>query len=304
MSENIATLEERIRSDASILVVEISPPKGGDPAPLQATAKRFAGKVDAIGVSDNRHGVCMAALAAAGILAAEGIDPIVHMVTRDRNRLALIANCLGAQALGVRNILCTSGTHQTLGICPPTKNVFDIDSIQMLETVANLAKGSAVCQDSFEETGPFCLGAVAAPFADPPEMQLMRLAKKVTAGAQFLITQPVYDLDRFRSWQDQATQRGIHEQAAILIGIRPLLDADTAKAYAAARPNPMVPQAVLDRLSSAGDPAGQRAAGIEIALETIEQVSTLKGIRGFHIDMEGDEDAALEIIIRAGWENR
>ena len=302
MSKNISALEARIRSGAPILVVEVSPPRGGDPAPLRATAKRFAEKVHAIGVSDNRHGVCMAALAAAGILAAEGADPILHIVTRDRNRLALIANALGAQALGVRNILCTSGTHQTLGLCPPAKNVFDVDSIQLIETIAHLGDGSAVCQERFDGAGPFCLGAVAAPFADPPELQLMRLAKKVAAGAQFLITQPIHDLDRFRVWQDQVTRQGIHEHAAILAGIRPLLDAGAAKTYAASRPFPMVPQAVLDRLSAAGNPAGQRAAGIEIALETIKQISALKGIRGFHIDAEGDEDAALEIITRSGLE--
>ena len=302
MSESLSTLEARIRSGAPILVVEISPPKGGDPAPLRATAKRFAGKVHAIGVSDNRHGVCMAALAAAGILAAEGADPILHIVTRDRNRLALIANGLGAQALGVRNILCTSGTHQTLGLCPPAKNVFDIDSIQLIETITHLGRGSVVCREPFDGAGPFCVGAVAAPFADPPELQLMRLAKKVAAGAQFLITQPIYDLDRFRVWQDQVTRQGIHEQAAILAGIRPLLDVSAAKTYAASRPFPMVPQAVLDRLSASSDRVAQRAAGIEIALETIKQVSTLKGIRGFHIDAEGDEDAALEIITRSGLE--
>jgi methylenetetrahydrofolate reductase (NADPH) len=293
MTESETRFQARIRSGEPLLVVEIAPPKGGDPAPLRAAAKRYAGKVHAVGVSDNRNGVCMSALAAAAIVAAEGAEPILHLVTRDRNRIALISSCLGAQALGVRNVLCTSGTHQTLGICPPAKNVFDIDSTQLIEAIAHLEIG-----------GPFCLGAVAAPFADPAELQLMRLSKKVAAGAQFLITQPVYDLDRFGAWWGQVTQRGIHEKAAILAGIQPLLDAEQAKAYAASRPFPMVPQALLDKLSSAGDRKAQRATGIEIAVETIKQVSALKGVRGFHICADGDENAALEIIERSGLEAR
>jgi methylenetetrahydrofolate reductase (NADPH) len=301
MSESETKLHARIRSGEPILVVEVAPPKGGDAAPLRAAAQRYGGKVHAVGVCDSRHGVGMAALAAAGILAGEGVEPILHIVTRDRNRIALIADCLGAQALGIRNILCTSGTHQTLGICRPAKNVFDIDSIQLLDAIAHLGTdGSAVCPERFDGAGPFCLGAVAAPFADPPELQLVRLAKKVTAGAQFLITQPVYDFDRFRTWWDQVTQRGIHDRAAVLAGIQPLLDADQAKAFATTRPLPMVPQTLLDRLSSAGGGKAQRAAGIEIALETIKQLSALKGLRGFHLCGEGDEDAVLEIMERAG----
>jgi methylenetetrahydrofolate reductase (NADPH) len=301
MTESETGLQARIHSGEPILVVEVTPPKGGDPGPLRASAKRYAGKVHAIGVSDNRHGVCMAALAAAGILAGEGVEPILHIVTRDRNRIALIAHCLGAQALGVRNILCTSGTHQTLGICRPAKNVFDIDSIQLLDAIAHLrTDGSAVCPERFDGVGPFCLGAVAAPFADPPELQLVRLAKKLTAGAKFLITQPVYDLERFRTWWDHVTQRSIHGRAAVLAGIQPLLDVDQAKAFAMSRPLPMVPQTVLDRLSSAGDRKAQRAAGIEIALETITQLSALKGLRGFQLCADGDESAVIEIIERAG----
>jgi len=300
MAGSESRLQTTIRSGEPILVVEVAPPRGGDPAPLRAAAKRFAGRVHAIGVSDSRHGVSISALAAAGIIAAEGVEPIMHFVTRDRNRIALIADCLGAQALGVRNILCTSGTHQTLGICRPAKSVFDIDAVQLLDAIMRLADGSAVCADGFDGAGPFCLGAVAAPFADPLEMQLMRLSKKIAAGARFLITQPVFDLDRLSTWWDQVTQRGIHEKAAILAGIQPLLDAEDAKSFAASRPFPMVPQAVLDKLSSAGDRKAQRAAGIEIALETIKQVSALKGLRGFQICADSDDDAVLEIIERAG----
>ncbi len=305
MAEKETAFEARIQSGGPILVAEIEPPKSGDPAPLRAAAKRFAGKVHAMGVSDNRNGICMSALAASGILAGEGVESILHIVTRDRNRIALIAECLGAQALGVRNILCTSGSHQTLGICPQAKNVYDIDSIHMLEAIAKLGSGgSAVCGESFADAGPFCLGGVAAPFADPLELQLMRLAKKVNAGAKFLITQPVYDMERFQAWWNGVVQRGLQTKAAILAGIQPLLDAESARAFAASRPAPLVPKSLVDRISTAGDKASQRAAGIAIAVETIRQLSALHGLRGFQICAGGDDAAALEIIERSGLEAR
>lgn len=157
MTETETRLQASLRSGKPVLAVEVVPPKGADPAPLRAAAKRYAGRVHAVGVSDNRHGVAMSALAAAAVVAAEGVEPILHLVTRDRNRMALIANCLGAQALGVRNVLCTSGTHQTLDICPRAKNVFDIDSIQLLDAISHLGTdGSAVCQEHFESVAPFC----------------------------------------------------------------------------------------------------------------------------------------------------
>jgi methylenetetrahydrofolate reductase (NADPH) len=305
MTVNETGFQARLRSGETVLIAEIAPPKGGDPAPLRSTAKRFEGKVHAIGLSDNRHGVGMASLAAASIVAAEGVEPILHMVTRDRNRIALIADCLGAQALGVRNILCTSGTHHTLGVCSQAKSVFDVDSTQLIAAITHLGNnGSRVYEERFEGAGPFCLGAVAAPFADPAELQLMRLAKKVAAGARFLITQPIYDLDRFRAWWGQVTERGLHEKTAVLAGIQPLLEAARAKLYAESRPAPRVPQRVLDRLSSVGGRQAERAMGIEIAVETIREISSLKGMRGFQVCAEDDESAALEIIERSGLEIR
>jgi methylenetetrahydrofolate reductase (NADPH) len=291
MTESESRFQAGLRSGEPLLVVEITPSKSADPAPVRASAKRFAGKVHAVGVGDNRHGVCMSALAAAAILAAEGVEPIMHMVTRDRNRMALLACCLGAEALGVRNILCTSGTHQTLGICPSAKNVYDIDSVQL---IADLAK----------QGDSLCIGGAAAPFADPQEMQLIKTAKKAAAGAQFLITQPVFDVARFNAWWDAAAARGIQEKTAILAGIQPLLNAEEAAAFAAARPTPSVPQAMLDRLAAAGSREAQRAAGIDMAVETIKQLSSLKGLRGFQIYADGDEDAVLEVIQKSGLEAR
>jgi len=293
MTESESRFQAKIGSGEPLLVVEITPPNSGDPGPVRETAKKFAGKVDALGVGDNRHGVGMSSLAAAALVAAEGVEPIMHLVTRDRNRAALLASCLGAQALGVRAILCTSGTHQTLGVCPQAKNVYDIDSVQLIAALAK-AEGAA----------GLCVGGTASPFADPQEMQLIKTAKKAAAGAKFLITQPVFDIERFKAWWEAAAQRGLQDKVAVLAGIQPLLDADEAKAFAAAKPLPSVPQAMLDRLAAAGDKQAQRAAGIEMAAETIRQLSALKGLRGFEICADGDEDAVLEVIQKSGLEAR
>jgi len=301
LADEKTNLDTLIDSGKPILLTEMAPPVGSDLEAVRSCARRYAGRVHALGVSDNRDGVRMSALAAASAVASEGVEPILHLVTRDRNRIALASECLGAHALGVRNLLCTTGTHQTLGSCCGAKNVFDIDSIQLLQMCGDLEKSRAVLGDGgLQCAGSFCLGAVAAPFADPLEMQVARLAKKATAGARFLITQPVFDLERFETWWNEVTRAGIHERIAILAGILPLPDAESARTWAGTSPSPMIPDAVLARLSSKSDEAGQRAVGIELACETIKRLSDLEGLRGFEIRTEGDDGAADELIERSG----
>ena len=306
MTKTKTDLQERIESGNPILIAELSPPVGSDPEPMREAARRFAGKVHAVGISDNRRRVCMSALAAASLTVAEGVEPILHVVTRDRNRIALVSDCLGADALGIRNLLCTTGTHQTLGRFREAKNVFDIDSVQLLRTCGSLASnGELVGEDGFEGAGPFCLGATANAYADPFELQLVRVAKKVSAGARFLITAPVFDVERFEGWLAEVVKRGMHEQVAMVAGIQPLCDAESARAFAESRPLPMVPEKVLERLASGGDTAAQHAAGIEIAVETIQRLSAAKGLRGFQVRAdtvggEDDVDVALEVIEKSG----
>ncbi len=300
MADEKTELHDRIDSGKPILVVEFAPPLGADPGPVRDAAKRYAGKVHALGVSDNRDRVGMSALAAAVLVKEADVEPILHVVTRDRNRIALVSDYLGAQALGIRNVFCTSGSHQTLGRARAAKNVFDVDSIQLLRTYANLpSNGRIVGEEGIDACGPVCLGAAASPFADPVELQLARLAKKVAAGAHFLITDPVFDHQRFEGWWKAVTDRGLDERVAILAGIHLLTDAEAAKAYAQRRPDPMVPEAVLQRIASAGDKTAQRAAGIGIARETVERLTGIPGLRGFAVCADRDEDA-LELIEKAG----
>jgi methylenetetrahydrofolate reductase (NADPH) len=294
-------LERQIHSGQPLLLGEISPPQASDPAAVRQVARRGAGKFHAVGVTDNRDRVSMAALAAASLVAAEGVEPILHVVTRDRNRIALVSDALGAQALGIRNLLCTSGRHPTLGPFRSAKSVFDIDPIHLLQTYSGLAdNGSLVGEQGIAGAGPFCLGGVASPFADPLELQVARLSKKTSSGAQFLITQPVFDLERFGQWWQEITRRGLHEKAAIVAGIRPLLDANEAEQLAAKRPRPRIPEALLKRLGSGANASAQRAVGIETAVETIGKLGAFKGLHGFQICIDGDVDAALEVVDKAG----
>jgi methylenetetrahydrofolate reductase (NADPH) len=301
MSKPITRLQERIASKKPLLIAEISPPRGADPAPVRELAKRFAGKVHALGISDNRDRVSMAALAAAAIVAAEGVEPILHVTTRDRNRIALISEVLGAQALGVRNILCTSGSHQTLGRFCTAKNVYDIDSIQLLQAYANLAgECKLLGEDGIAGAGPFCLGAVASPDADPLELQVSRMLKKTAAGTAFLMTQPIFDLERFDAWWKEVTRRGIHEKVAIVAGIQPIGPELLAGAKEGKRHPYKIPAALIDRVGSKGDAVAQHAATIEIAVETIAALSSRVGLRGFGVCGDGDSDAALTIIEKSG----
>jgi len=294
MSKDQTVLQQRIESGASVLIAEVSPAASGDPSAIVDVATCYAGKVTALGISDNRDHVGMSPLAAAALALGEGVEPILHMVTRDRNRIALASDYLGARALGIGNFLCTTGTHQTLGTFNAARNVFDLDSTQLIRLLAGLGEeASAVGAETIATPGPACLGGVAAINADPIEMQGMRTAKKVAAGSRFLITQPIFDTDRFQTWWKIITNRGLESQTAIIAGIRILTDAESAKAYATSRPTPRVPDAVVAKITG-------RDAGIAVAVETIHQLSQVSGLRGFEICGGGDDQAVLEVIEKAG----
>ncbi len=301
-------LRQRLESGQRLLLAEISPPAEAAPAGVQQLAKRFAGKIHALGISDNRDRVGMAALAAASLVAGQGVEPILHVTTRDRNRIALVSEILGARALGIRNILCTSGTHQTLGRFRAAKNVYDVDAIQLLQTCANLGKdASLVGEEAIAGAEGFCLGAVASPNADPLELQMIRLGKKVSAGAWFLVSQPIYDLERFNTWWAEVSRRGLHEKVAILAGIEPLGEDTLEHVRAKRRPGApacgsRIPDAVFQQVASKTDAAARRRAAIDVAVETVKRLGGTKGLRGFSIGVDGDPDAALEVIEKSGIE--
>jgi methylenetetrahydrofolate reductase (NADPH) len=297
MTQEKSQLLKRLESGKQVVLAEITPPQAPDAAFIRAVAKAFAGKVHALGVCDNREAVQMSALAAASIMVFEGMEPVLHMATRDRNRTALISDSIGAQAMGIHNILCTSGTHQSLLPFHAAKNVYDVDATILLQSLRGLDKNASIVgEKNIPGQTPLCLGAVASPNADPLELQMPRLAQKIFAGAQFVVTQPVFDFNRFDLWWKEVTNRGLQTKAAFIAGIKVLTDIESAKAYAEKRPTPMVPEEVIKRLASKSDKNACRKEGIKIALESMERLSAMPGLRGFEINCNGDREAALEVL--------
>jgi len=286
MPQEKITLRQRIQSGKRIILSEIAPPADANAAYVKDLAKELAGKVHAVGISDNRNAIRMSALAAASIAVGEGVETILHMATRDKNRAALVSDCLGAHALGIYNILCTSGTHQSLLPFSTVKNVYDIDATVLLQSCKEIEKEKKLQQ-------PFCLGAVVSPFADPVELQLVRMAQKIHVGSCFVITQPVFDRERFTAWCENVVSRHLHEKAACIAGIRVLTDVRRAKEFAASRPLPMVPDSVIGRLEKSKD---ARKEGIALACETVDGVLSTEGIRGVEIVCEEDQSAAIEVL--------
>lgn len=301
MNTSKTDFSARVQSGGRVLLAEIFVDARADAAAVGQLGRRYAGKVHAVGVSDNRDQVGMAALAAASLIASQGVETILHVTTRDRNRIALVSEALGARALGIRNILCTSGTHQTLGRFRAARNVYDLDVVQLLQSYAHLADdASLVGEEGIAGAEPFCLGAVASPDADPLELQVTRLGKKAAAGAAFLITHPIYDLERFTAWWAEVTRRGIAEKVAIVIGIEALGDARLDDLRGGKRGGPHIPETVAARVAAKSDATARQRAAIDLALETIGRLSEIKGLRGFSICVDGSHDAALEIIEKSG----
>jgi len=283
------------------LTSECGPPKGADPQVIFRKAELLRGKVDSVNVTDNQTAIVrMSSLAACSLVKAEGLDPVLQMVVRDRNRIALQSDILGASAIGIRNVLCLSGDHQSFGNQPEAVGVYDLDSIQFLQAVKNMRdEGIIVGGESLSKPPELFIGAAANPFGDPLDFRVVRLAKKINAGADFIQTQCIYNLDRFEIWLNRARDRGLTEKAYILGGVTPLKSSGMAK-YMKNKVSGMdVPDELINRME--GVPKDkQREEGISICVETIQRLKELPGIKGVHIMAIEWEDAVGDIVERAG----
>ena len=283
------------------VTAECGPPKGADPEVVLKKGELLRDKVDAVNVTDNQTAIVrMSSLAACSLLERAGLDPVLQMVVRDRNRIALQSDILGASAIGIRNLLCLSGDHQCFGNQPQTVGVFDLDSIQFLQAVRIMRdEGTIIGGDELSAPPDLFIGAAANPFADPLEFRVTRLAKKIKAGADFIQTQCIYNLDRFESWISMAMDRGLHEKVYILGGVTPLKSPGMAK-YMKNRVSGMdIPDEIIERME--GVPKDkQKEEGIQICVETILRLKEMPGVKGVHIMAIEWEDAVGEIVERAG----
>lgn len=294
-------LERVLESGAFAVTSECGPPRGADPEVVRKKGELLASAVDGINVTDNQTSVVrMSSIAACTILRQMGFDPIVQMTVRDRNRIGLQSDLLGAAALGMRNILCLSGDHQRFGDHPGAKNVFDIDSVQLIRAVYRMREeGKLISGERIESAPKFFIGAAANPFADPFEMRVSRLAKKAAAGADFIQTQCIYNLDRFRLWMDGVAARGLHEQVKILAGVTPMKSVGMARYMKNSVPGMEVPDEIIARLKGAGK-GNAAKEGIKICVETIQQLREMEGVAGVHIMAIEWEEKVAEIVKEAG----
>jgi methylenetetrahydrofolate reductase (NADPH) len=280
---------------------ECGPPRGSEPDGIVQKAEMIKNHVDAINITDNQTSVCRTCSLAVCIrLKTMGLEPVLQMVTRDRNRIALQSDILGAAHWDIHNILCLTGDHQSFGDSAQGQNVHDLDSMQLLQTVRRMRdEGKFLGGDEIKRPPKMFVGAAANPFADPFEIRVARLAKKVQAGAEFIQTQCIYNLDKFEEWMKGVRDRGLHEKTYIMAGLTPMKSAGMARYMKNRVPGMDVPDEVVKRL--ADTPKDKQAEeGIKICIESIERLKQVEGVRGFHIMAIEWEEKVPGIVEAAG----
>jgi methylenetetrahydrofolate reductase (NADPH) len=294
-------LEKVLAAGHLAVTSECGPPRGSNGDAITSKAEMIKDYVDAINVTDNQTSVTrLCSLAACIRLKLMGLEPILQMVTRDRNRIALQSDILGAASFDIHNILCLSGDHQQFGDNPQGQNVFDLDSVQLIQSVRYMRdEGKFLGGDDIDQPPEMFVGAAANPFADPFEIRVRRLAKKVAAGAEFIQTQCIYNLEKFELWMKQARDQGLHEKVYILAGVTPFKSAGMAKYMKNRVPGMDVPDEVVQRMS--GTPKEkQPEEGLSMCVESIQRLKEVEGIRGFHIMAIEWEEKVPEIVERSG----
>ncbi len=294
-------LEKIFKSGQKAVTGECGPPRGADADHFRHKANYLKDVVDAVNVTDNQTAVVrFCSMAASRILLDMGMEPVMQMVTRDMNRIGLQSNILGAAAMGIKNLLCLTGDHQSFGDHPQAKNVHDLDSILLANTVRTMRdEGKMISGTEVVGRPRMFIGCAANPFADPQEFRVVRMAKKINAGAQFIQTQCIYDMDRFRQFMEMANDMGLTERAYIMAGITPLKSVGMANYMKKFVPGLSVPDYYITRLR--GVPKDKQAAeGIKIAVEQIHECLDMKGIAGIHLMAIEWEEKVPEILEAAG----
>jgi len=297
--EAISNLEKLLAKGKFVVTAELGPPKSADGEVIRRKAGILKNFADAVNITDCQTAIVrMSSIAAGAILTQLGLEPIIQMTCLDRNRIAIQSDLLGAAALGIHNLLCLTGDHQKFGNHPQSKNVFDLDSIHLIQMVKQMRDEKKFqCGEEMDVEPRFFIGAAENPFADPFEYRASRLAKKIAAGAQFIQTQIVYNVEKFARWMEMVRELDLHRKAYILAGVSPLKSAGMAKYMKKNVPGLDVPDELVERMGQAGNP---KEEGINICVEIIKQIRSLEGISGVHIMAIEWEEAVPEIVEKAG----
>ena len=292
-------LEKVLTEGKFAVTAELGPPQNANAEAVRKKAVNL-GDVEGVNITDNQTAIVrMSSIAAASLAISCGLEPVVQMVCRDRNRIAMQSDLLGAAALGVKNVLCLSGDHQTFGNHPQSANVFDIDSTQLIAMVKQMRDDKQFqCGDEIKEHEPrFFIGAVANPFADPFEYRVLRLAKKVEAGADFIQTQCIFDLEKFETWMKMVVDQGLAEKVHIMAGLTPVRSHRALKYMKSEVAGMSIPDELITRMESAEDP---KEEGVKIAVEMIEKIKGIEGVAGLHLMPIGWESITSTILEKAG----
>ena len=297
-----SNLERVLEAGHFAVTGELGPPASADPEVIRKKAKILKGHVDAFNITDGQTAVVrMASWAAAIMGKQEGMDPIVQMTCRDRNRIALQMDVLGIAALGISNMLCLTGDHQKFGNHPAARGVYDLDSIQLLKMVRDMRDEKRFqCGDEMAVEPRLFIGAAENPFADPFEFRVPRLAKKVEAGADFIQTQIVYNVGKFAEWMKGVRDRGLHERVKILASVAPIKSMGAARYMKTRVPGMDVPDSVIERLQGATSKEQVSREGINLCVDIIKQVREIEGVAGVHIMAIEWEEVVPEIVEAAG----
>jgi methylenetetrahydrofolate reductase (NADPH) len=265
------------------ITAEIGPPKGSDTNIIKQKGKMLRGYANAFNITDNQTGVVrMSSMAACNILKNIDLEPVMQITCRERNRIALQSDILGASALGINNVLCLTGDHQSFGNHPESKGVYDIDSIQLIKIIKNMRdKGIFQSGDKITNVNPdIYIGAAANPFAEPYEFRVDRLEKKIEAGVDFIQTQSVFNVKKFNIWMDEVRDRGFENKVHILAGVTVLKSLKMTNRMRFHVPGVDIPEQIAKRMENAEDP---KEVGLTIALEIINEIKKIKGIHGIHV---------------------
>ncbi len=295
-----SNLERLLKKGEFVVTSELGPPRGASREAVEKKAELLKGHADAFNLTDCQTAmVRLSSIASGAILLDMGMEPVVQMTCRDRNRIAMQSDILGAASLGMKNLLCLTGDHQCFGDHPEAKGVFDIDSIQLLDMLRQMRdeKKFQSGEELKTEEPKLFLGAAENPFADPFQYRAARLAKKVKAGADFIQTQIIYNVEKFEEWMEMVRAMGLHEKVSILAGVTPIRSLGMAKYMKKNVPGMDVPDELIKRLEGAEK---KKAEGINICLEVIERVRKIEGVAGVHIMAVEWEEIVPEITERAG----
>jgi len=301
-----SNLEKILAAGQFAVTAELGPPKSADAELIEKKAALLKGFVDAVNITDNQTAIVrVSSIGTAKLVLDLGLEPIIQMTCRDRNRLAIQSDILGAYLLGVRNIICLTGDHQCFGNHPTARPIFDLDSVQLIEMVRNMRDEKIfACGEPIKNTKKsepkeprMFIGGAANPFADPFEFRVIRLEKKINAGVDFIQTQCIYDMERFSRWMGEVCKEGLHKKCKILAGVTPLKSAGMTRYMRDKVAGVLVPDYYAQRMTKAEDP---KAEGVNICVEQIQRLREIQGVAGVHIMAIEWEEKVAEIVEKAG----